>query len=131
MKAKYLLDTNVLISMFRNKGNVRKNILQAGFNNCDVSEISIAELFYGAAKGGRTENYEDIRNVLQQFEIIPIYPCLEKYGILKAELERQGMRIDEFDLLIGATALQKHLVMVTANVKHLVRLPHLTVENWE
>lgn len=57
-----------------------------------------------------------------------IYFRLEKYGILKAELERQGMRIDEFDLLTGVTALQKHFVMVTANVKHPGRLPHHTVE---
>ena len=39
--------------MFRNKGKVRKHILEVGFPNCYVSEISIAELFYGAAKGGR------------------------------------------------------------------------------
>ena len=46
-------------------------------------------------------------------------------------LERQGQRIDDFDLLIGATALQKGLVMVTANVGHLARIPDLVVENWE
>ena len=131
MKTKYLLDTNVLISMFRNYGDVRSHILSVGFKNCCVSEISIAELFYGAAKGGRQKNYEDIKNVLRQFEIVPIYPSLEKYGIIKAELERKGLRIDEFDLLIGATAIQNQLVVVTANVKHLERIPDIIVENWE
>ena len=105
--AQYLLDTNVLISMFRNKGKVRKHILEVGFPNCYVSEISIAELFYGAAKGGRKQNFEDVNNVLRQFEVLPIYSCLENYGHIKALLERQGQRIDDFDLLIGATALQK------------------------
>ena len=117
--------------MFRNYGDVRSHILSVGFKNCCVSEISIAELFYGAAKGGRQKNYEDIKNVLLQFEIVPIYPCLEKYGIIKAELERKGLRIDEFDLLIGATAIQNQLVVVTANVKHLERIPDIIVENWE
>ena len=131
MKTKYLLDTNVLISMFRDKGNVRSQILQAGFNNCHVSEISIAELFYGAAKGGQQKNFEDIKNVLRQFEITPIYPCLEKNGAIKAELERKGLRIDEFDLLIGATALQNNLTLVTANIKHFARIPKITIENWE
>ena len=129
--AQYLLDTNVLISMFRNKGKVRKHILEVGFPNCYVSEISIAELFYGAAKGGRKQNFEDVNNVLRQFEVLPIYPCFENYGHIKALLERQGQRIDDFDLLIGATALQKGLVMVTANVGHLARIPDLVVENWE
>ena len=50
---KYLLDTNVIISMFKNKGKVRQHIMDAGFQNCFISEITIAELFYGAAKGGR------------------------------------------------------------------------------
>ena len=57
MNTKYLLDTNVLISMFRNKGNVCSRILQVGFKNCYVSEITIAELFYGAAKGGNKKNF--------------------------------------------------------------------------
>lgn len=131
MKTKYLLDTNVLISMFRNKGDVQSRIIQAGFNNCYVSEISIAELFYGAAKSGKQKNFEDIKNVLRQFEIIPIYPCLEKYGTIKADLEQKGLRIDEFDLLIGATALQNHLTLVTANIKHLARISKINIENWE
>lgn len=131
MKKKYLLDTNVLISMFRNKGNVRSEITRNGFDHCYVSEISIAELFYGAAKGGNPRNFGDIKHVLRQFEIVPIYPCLEKYGAVKADLERKGLRIDEFDLLIGATALQNHFVLVTANTRHLGRIPDIRLENWE
>ena len=42
----------------------------------------------------------------------------------------EGRRIDDFDLLIGVTALQNNLTMVTANVKHLERIPDLIIENW-
>ena len=42
----------------------------------------------------------------------------------------EGRRIDDFDLLIGVTALQNNLTMVTANVKHLERIPNLIIENW-
>ena len=131
METKYLLDTNVLISMFKNKGNVRKFIKETGKNNCFVSEISIAELFYGAAKGGRRENFKDIELVLQMFEVLPIYPYLESYGKIKALLEAQGQRIDDFDILIGVTALRNGYTMVTANVKHLSRIPNLNIVNWE
>jgi len=131
MATKFLLDTNVLISMFRNKGMVRSRIKEVGFCNCVVSEISIAELFYGAAKGGRLENFKDIDNVLRRFEVLPIFPYLEQYGKVKALLESQGQRIDDFDILIGVTALQNNYTMVTANVKHLERIPELKVENWE
>ena len=63
--------------------------------------------------------------------VLPIYPCLEYYGKVKALLEAQGQRIDDFDLLIGVTALQNQFTMVTANVKHLGRIPNLNVVNWE
>ena len=38
--------------------------------------------------------------------------------------------IDDFDLLIGATALKHGMVLVTENVKHLSRVPGITLENW-
>ena len=130
MNTRYLLDTNVLIAMLKDKNDVRKQILKVGFENCYVSEISIAELFYGAAKGGRKKNMEDVNHILRLFEILPIFPSLKMYGQVKAMLEMQGRRIDDFDLLIGATALQNKVTMVTANVKHLERIPNLIVENW-
>ena len=116
--------------MLKDKNDVRKQILKVGFENCYVSEISIAELFYGAAKGGRKKNMEDVNHILRLFEILPIFPSLKMYGQVKAMLEMQGRRIDDFDLLIGTTALQNKLTMVTANVKHLERIPNLIVENW-
>ena len=58
---RYLLDTNVLIAMFRGNRDVRGNILKAGFENCFVSEISIAELFYGAAKAAMTAYLSGLR----------------------------------------------------------------------
>ena len=36
-----------------------------------------------------------------------------------------------FDILIGVTALQNNYTMVTANIKHLGRIPNLNIENWE
>ena len=51
--AQYLLDTNICISMFKDKYGVRQRLLDVSLKNCFVSEITIAELFYGAAKSGK------------------------------------------------------------------------------
>ena len=40
------------------------------------------------------------------------------------------MMIENFDLLIGVTALANNLVMVTENVKHVGHIPELEIENW-
>lgn len=35
-----------------------------------------------------------------------------------------------YDVLIAATALQHHLIMVTANQREFERVPGLQTENW-
>ena len=44
--AKYLLDTNICISLIKNRYGLRSKIERIGEQYCAVSEITIAELFY-------------------------------------------------------------------------------------
>jgi tRNA(fMet)-specific endonuclease VapC len=37
---------------------------------------------------------------------------------------------DEFDLIIGASAIIKNLILVTDNVKHFKRFEGIKIENW-
>ena len=127
----YLLDTNVCVAMLRDQYGVRSRILAASIANCHVSEITIAELFYGAAKSGRKKHLEEVYNVMNMFGIVPIKEALEKYGHIKSDLEEAGTRIDDFDLLIGASALTHNMTIVTHNTKHFARIPNLTMEDWE
>lgn len=41
-----------------------------------------------------------------------------------------GKRIDDFDILIGATAIQNKMIVVSDNIKHIGRLPNVKIENW-
>lgn len=38
--------------------------------------------------------------------------------------------VDDFDILIGATAIANNMVMVTNNVVHLKRLSKIRIEDW-
>lgn len=51
-------------------------------------------------------------------------------GQVMALLERRGERIDDFDLAIAAHALAFDATLVTANRKHMARIPSLRVESW-
>lgn len=55
---------------------------------------------------------------------------METYASLKAELSRKGRVIDDFDLIIAATALMLDYCLVTNNVKHFSRIPELRLETW-
>ncbi len=130
--AKYLLDTCVCISMFRNEGKVRETLLNVGVENCYISEITIAELYFGLAKASdKKRKLEDIREVQRLFRIIPAYSSFKEYGEIRLSLEHTGQRVDQFDLLIGATAMHHELTLVTSNLKHFERMQGLEIENWK
>ena len=95
-----------------------------------MSEITIAELFYGAAKSGRKENFDDVQRVQALFEVIPIRPSLQLYGMNKAALQAKGFIVGEFDLMIGSCAVYNNLVMVTSNLKHFDHIPDIQLEDW-
>ena len=130
--AKYLLDTCVCISMFRNEGNVRETIRKIGTKNCFISEITVAELYFGLAKSSEKQRkMEDIREVQRLFRVIPVYSSFKEYGEIRQTLEHTGLRVDQFDLLIGATAIHHKMTLVTSNLKHFERIQGLEIENWK
>ena len=128
---KYLLDTSICISLFRRDPYVIRKIKEVGQANCYISEITLAELSYGAWKSNNPKHFQDVKNTERAFEVLPIYPSINTYGKIKAELELKGQRIDELDLLIGATAKYNNCILVTHNIKHFCRISMLKVENWK
>ena len=129
---KYLLDTCVCISMFRNEGHVREKLLNVGLDNCYISEITIAELYFGVAKAeNKKRKLEDIKRVQQMFKVIPAYSSFKEYSEIRHSLEHTGLRVDQFDLLIGATAIHHQMTLVTSNLKHFERMPGIEIESWK
>jgi tRNA(fMet)-specific endonuclease VapC len=63
-------------------------------------------------------------------KIIPIFHSLDLYAIEKARLRKEGSPIDDFDILIGATAVTHNLTMVTNNTDHFKRIAGIVLEDW-
>ena len=128
----YLLDTNICIYFLKGKFDLKKTkIYTVGLANCSISEVTVAELKYGAEKSQRPdENSFIIEDFITKFSIIPIYPSLDIYAKEKARLKKAGTIIDDFDLLIGATAISNDLSLVTNNIAHLGRLTNIKIEDW-
>ena len=131
MVGRYLLDTNVLIDMFKGSYRVQERVFRAEFHNCCVSEITLAELYVGAFKGGRPKQLQEIGVVVRRFHILPVTPALQTYARLRVLLEEKGTPLDDFDLLIAATALQEGLTLVSAYHRHFDRIEGLRLENWD
>ncbi|SHE48018.1 tRNA(fMet)-specific endonuclease VapC [Psychroflexus salarius] len=128
---KYLIDTNVCIHFFRGKFSLIDSFETVKLSNCAVSEITLAELIFGAENSSNPKkNYKLIDKFTERTKILPIYNAIGIYAKEKVRLRKKGEMISDFDLLIGSTAISNDLIMVTENVKEFKRINGIRIENW-
>lgn len=128
----YLLDTNICIFFLRGKLNLDEIIRSKGLANCFISELTVFELKYGAENSENPKkSHEAVDRFVKGLSIIPIYGCIKKYAEVKVCLRKNGTPMhDEFDLIIGVTALANKLTLVTDNSKDFKHIENLKLENW-
>jgi tRNA(fMet)-specific endonuclease VapC len=90
--SKYLLDTNICIYFLKGQYELDVKIEEAGLENCYLSEITVAELKFGAENSTRKEeNRKTVEAFIPKFTILPIYSCLDLCtGKGQAKEERSG-----------------------------------------
>lgn len=128
---KYLLDTCIVVFLFRDKYDVAKRMDEVGLENCFISEVTVAELQAGVEKSSSKKfNQMMLDKFVEMVNVVPFSSVIKRYAKEKVATERQGTPVADFDLLIGCSALENDLVMVTDNVKHFQPIPGLIIENW-
>ena len=128
----YLLDTSICVFFLRGRLNLDKIVKEVGLENCYISEITVAELRFGAENSDNpTKSNKAVDVFLKGLTIIPIFGSIKRYAIEKVRLRKIGKPTnDEFDLLIGVTAIENQLILVTDNVKDFKLLKGIQMENW-
>ncbi|MCK5521994.1 MAG: type II toxin-antitoxin system VapC family toxin [Thiomargarita sp.] len=128
---KYLLDTNICIFYLKGRFQLADKIEAVYLSNCFISEITIAELKFCAENSDKIEQNRLVVHELQnKIQIVPIIGALDLYAKEKARLRRAGTPLDDFDLLIGTTAIANGLIMVTHDTNHFKRLQGIKLEDW-
>lgn len=127
----YLIDTDTIIFALRKDESVLAKFKEN--KNIPISMITYAELVFGAK---RSQNEQ--KNMIKVNHIREIYPIeelnegvMEVFADIKAKLFDKGIRIEDMDLLIAATAIYNELTLVTNNTKHFENIPNLSLENWK
>ncbi len=129
---KYLLDTNICVHFLRGKFEMDKILKEKGLENCYISEVTVLELRFGAENSkDKDKSHKAVDVFLKGIVIVPIYGSIKKYAEEKVRLNKMGKpQNDEFDLLIGVTAIENKLILVTENKKDFQNLLGIDIENW-
>lgn len=128
----YLLDTDIVIYSLKGHSTVKKNLERNLQETLKISIITLMELYYGAYKSQKVvSNLGKIKRIEDAIEIISLgRESAEIFAMLKADLQKTGTPLDDFDLILAACALSYGLILVTNNVKHFKRIQGLKLENW-
>ena len=129
----YLIDTDIIIFALRKDKSVLIKFEENKNIPISISMITYAELIFGAK---RSQNEQ--QNMIKVMHIRELYPIedlnegvMEVFADIKAKMFNNGIRIEDMDLLIAATAIYNDLTLVTNNVKHFEKIPYLKLENWK
>lgn len=129
---RYLIDTNIIIYRLKNLGNVNDNFLKNKDEDMAVSVISYGELVFGAKKSKFVEkNLKTVNSIKEIFPLVDVNcDAMDVFGEIKACVQKNGMPIDDMDLLIAATAIANGFTLVTHNIKHFENIPNLKLVDW-
>lgn len=129
--SKYIIDTNTCIEYFKHRHGVAEQMNQVNRGDLCISEVTIAELLYGAVHSKSVGRHlREVRELQRAIDVIPISDVLDDYADIRHSLTSQGQTVEDFDILIGATARHYGLIVVTDNLKHFTSMPGVQTENW-
>ncbi len=128
----YVLDTNTLIYFFKAAGNVSQRLLSVPPKNIAIPTIVLYELQVGIAKSTSPRKR---RNQLQNFTaIVNILPFgldeAKSAASIRVKLEKKGISIGPYDILIASVALSNKCILVTHNTNEFKRIEGLQLEDW-
>ena len=132
----YLLDTNAVVALLRNKPPAvreRFRAAEAAGDCLAVSSVVRFELWYGVEKSTHVpENTERLRVFLSGDMDVLAFDDedAKSAGRIRAALEKSGTTIGPYDLLIAGQALARGLTAVTANASDFARVQELGWVDW-
>ena len=126
-----ILDTDVIIAGEKGALDLGAWLRSRTPEQVEIAAITVAELWHGVERATGTYRSERERYLRAIVELVPVIPYTEQtayeHARLWAELESVGKRIGDYDLIVGATALERGSAVATFNTKHFGQIRGLKV----
>ncbi len=130
MPGDYLLDTNIVIGLFKADSEIEQRL--AGAAQVSLSVITLGELIYGAHRSlQRKKNLSRIHELAARTGVLGCDSETGRlYGEIKARLHDRGRPLPENDIWIAAIASRYRLMLATRDKKHFAEIEGLSWETW-
>lgn len=126
-----ILDADVIIGGEKGAFDLRTWVASRPNDQFEVAAITVAELWHGVERASgrhKTAREHYLRTVLAALPIIPYTEqTAYEHARIWADLETAGKRIGFYDLIVGATALERGSQVATFNKRHFGQIRNLRV----
>ncbi len=124
-----VFDTNIIVDIFRNKGNAPKKILS--YTEIYLPITVCGELLYGAAISAKpVAMKKQVMDFINDNKVIlPSFEVAEHYAEIRKGLKIKGRPIPENDIWIAAMATYNSNTLITRD-QHFSEIDGLDVEFW-
>jgi tRNA(fMet)-specific endonuclease VapC len=131
MTLAYLVDTDWAVHWLHSNERIQQRVEELRGQGLGISAVSLAELWEGVhySRDPR-ESEHQLHGFLSRVSLIGIdSETCKLFGKERGRLRAEGKRIGDFDLLIGVTACQHELTLLTNNRRHFENIDGLRIES--
>ena len=126
-----ILDADVIIRGEKGAFDLRKWVASRPHDQFEVAAITVAELWHGVERASGKQKVAREHYLQTVLTPLPIIPYTEQtayqHARIWADLEASGKRIGYYDLIVGATALERGSQVATFNKRHFGQIRGLRV----
>lgn len=126
-----ILDADVVIRGEKGTFNLKNWVASRARDQFEIAAITVAELWHGVERATAMHRITRQRYLNAVLQSLPIIPYTEQtayeHARIWAELEASGKMIGFYDLIVGATALERGSQVATFNKRHFAQIRGLGV----
>lgn len=126
-----ILDADVIIRGEKGTFDFKKWVTSYLDEQFEIAAITVAELWHGVERASGKRKATRERYLKAVLEPIPIIHYTEQtayeHARIWAELEASGTMIGFYDLIVGATAMERGSSVATFNTRHFAKMKGLSL----
>jgi tRNA(fMet)-specific endonuclease VapC len=128
----YALDITTLGCFFRGEGGVASRLLATPPREIAVPSVVVFELEVGIARSNQPKKRRgQLDALLALVTVLPFDHAAARCAAeLDASLSAAGTPMGPMDMMIAGSALARHAMLVTHNVREFRRVKGLRIEDW-